>query len=146
MEVEKALQIVSLLADGIDPSTGEMFPPESPYQNPETVRALMLAATGLKRRNPGHRSRSLPGNVGRPWTAEQENALVEAFEQGKGLQEIAVALERTTRSLEFRLVKLGKMPAQALADLERSQHDAAGGSFRKPSQAISPGASIAAGL
>lgn len=142
MEVEKALQIVSLLADGIDPSTGEMFPPESPYQNAETVRALVLAAKGLRRRNSGQRSRSFPGNVGRPWTTEQENALIEAFEQGAGLPEIAAALERTTRSLEFRLVKLGKMPADALSDLDRGQRVGAIGTNRKTIH----GSAIAAGL
>ncbi|WP_416150319.1 hypothetical protein ACM26V_04880 [Salipaludibacillus sp. HK11] len=48
MEIKKAIEIISLLADGIDPQTGEVFPQESTYQNPDTVRSLFLAVEGLK--------------------------------------------------------------------------------------------------
>ena len=40
MEIEKVKRILSLLAEGIDPFTGEVYPETSPYHNPETIRAL----------------------------------------------------------------------------------------------------------
>lgn len=43
MDRNRMLAILATLADGIDPVTGEAFPAESPYQHPQTVRALCLA-------------------------------------------------------------------------------------------------------
>ena len=33
MDDGEAVEIIKALADGVDPFTGEVFPPESPYQN-----------------------------------------------------------------------------------------------------------------
>lgn len=46
MDPTRAIEIVRQLADGIDPTTGERFPPDSPYQQADTVRALYLALDG----------------------------------------------------------------------------------------------------
>ena len=43
MEPERAIEIVQILADGVDPYSGERFPSSSPYQQADTVRALHLA-------------------------------------------------------------------------------------------------------
>jgi hypothetical protein len=40
MDTDRAKEIVKSLADGIDPDTGITFPPDSPYQRADTVRAL----------------------------------------------------------------------------------------------------------
>lgn len=48
MDESKALDIVMKLADGVDPRTGQTLPPESPYQDPETIRALFMAVLALK--------------------------------------------------------------------------------------------------
>lgn len=48
MDEHKALKIVMDLADGVDPQSGNTLPPESPYQNPETIRALFAATLALK--------------------------------------------------------------------------------------------------
>ena len=49
MEAIQALAVVRSLANGVDPETGEVFTPESPYQRPQVVRALYEAATALER-------------------------------------------------------------------------------------------------
>ena len=49
MEASQAVRILRALADGIDPYTGEVFPQESPYQHPDTVRALWSAVRALER-------------------------------------------------------------------------------------------------
>ena len=48
MEEQKALDIIMRLADGVNPKTGEPLPAESPYQDPETLRALFMAVLALK--------------------------------------------------------------------------------------------------
>ena len=48
MDESKALDIVMKLADGMDPRTGQSLPTESPYQDPETIRALFIAVLALK--------------------------------------------------------------------------------------------------
>ena len=40
MQKDKVLEILTALSDGVDPSTGELFPDGSPYQHPDKVRAL----------------------------------------------------------------------------------------------------------
>lgn len=47
MELSKTIQIIHALADGINPQTGEVFPDNSPYQHPETIRALFTALSTL---------------------------------------------------------------------------------------------------
>jgi len=41
MESQRAKEIIQLLADGVNPITGEEFPPDSPYNNPEIIRAFL---------------------------------------------------------------------------------------------------------
>jgi len=49
MNSAQALAVVRSLANGVDPESGEVFPPESPYQRPQVVRSLYEAATALER-------------------------------------------------------------------------------------------------
>jgi len=47
IELDQAKIILRSLADGRDPATGEQFPPNSPYQQVDTVRALFIAVDAL---------------------------------------------------------------------------------------------------
>ena len=47
MDIAKAKEIIRSLADGRDPATGEQFPPNSPYQQADTVRALFMALDAI---------------------------------------------------------------------------------------------------
>jgi hypothetical protein len=49
METDRATEILRLLGEGIDPFTGEIFPQNSPYQHPDTVRALFKAIDALRK-------------------------------------------------------------------------------------------------
>lgn len=40
MDIVRATEIVRTLADGVDPTTGEVLPAESVYNSPEIIRAL----------------------------------------------------------------------------------------------------------
>ena len=49
MDAAQALTVVRSLANGVDPESGEVFPPESAYQRPQVVRALYEAASAQVR-------------------------------------------------------------------------------------------------
>ena len=45
MELQIAREIINVLAQGIHPVTGEMMPPDSPYNEPPVIRALFSIGT-----------------------------------------------------------------------------------------------------
>ncbi len=111
MERQIALQIVQALAQGIDPHTGEQFPAASPYQHPDTVRALMQAAQALAdpvpRTRPSHPG--IPENAGKPWTEAEDQILAEAFDTGIAIPELAEQHRRTRAAIQARLIRMGKL-------------------------------------
>lgn len=110
MEIDAALRILRTLSDGIDPVTREIFPPESPYQRPDTIRALLKAVYSLEKMQ-GKTSRQgiLTGNAGKPWTEEEEKLLMVGFDQGVPFSELSKKHGRTLGAIKSRLVKLGKI-------------------------------------
>jgi hypothetical protein len=129
MERDKALHILVALADGRDPTSGERFADDSPYQHADTVRALYWAIQGLSRQLPAQspgkpqtaepqtenaarkpRAEGVRANAGRPWTAEEETRLGQAFDSGRTLDELAQEHQRSRWAIEARLAKLGKIP------------------------------------
>jgi hypothetical protein len=116
MQREAATTILQALADGVDPHTGEVFPPDSPYQNPQVIRALFHALRALE----GHREakqpkRSLPGNAGKPWTASEDALLRKRFDMGASVTEMAREHWRTEGAIRARLVRLGMVDPRSLA-------------------------------
>jgi len=112
MNQSEALSVVRSLANGVDPGSGEVFAPESPYQRADTVRALFLAAEALERAERFERRKGeLPAKVGQPWTEEEDRKLLAAFDAGRGLAELAGAHERTQTGVRARLVKYGRLAA-----------------------------------
>lgn len=110
MEIGKAVEIISALANGIDPYTGEVMSKDSPYQNPDTVRALFLALKGLGAlESREKRVNNLPGNAGKPWSHEEEQELITAFDQGISIKELSVKHGRTHGAIQSRLIKMGKL-------------------------------------
>jgi hypothetical protein len=115
MERDKALGILKALADGIDPATGEQFPTGSPYQYPDTVRALYQAIHALEGpaqpRERNAQQKNQPENAGRPWSDEEDGRLAKAFDSGKTILQLAEEHKRSRIAIEARLVKLEKIPA-----------------------------------
>jgi hypothetical protein len=66
MESDQAKHILKSLADGRDPATGQSFPPDSPYQQADTVRALFLALEALERGGKPARRRLDEGGAREP--------------------------------------------------------------------------------
>lgn len=112
MEATEALAVVRSLANGVDPESGEVFPPESTYQRPQIVRALYQAATALERIDRFERRKAqMPAKTGEPWSEDEDRKLLAGFDSGRGLQELATAHERTTGAIRARLLKYGRINA-----------------------------------
>ena len=120
MEKAAALKILQQLADGTDPHTGKAFGADSPYQHPDTVRALFVALRALdapaaapaagKQRAAAE---SAPTNSGKPWSDDEDKALAAGFDAGKQILELATAHQRSRFAIEVRLAKLGKIEQPA---------------------------------
>lgn len=110
MELQRALEIISALADGHNPYTGEIFEKDSVFQNPDTVRALYTAMELLSSRLKSRDRKSrLPQNAGNKWEGEEDLQLAREFDSGMNIQEIAVNHGRTMPSIRQRLIKMGKI-------------------------------------
>ena len=122
MQKEQALRILNALANGVHPATGEKFAADSPYQHPDTVRALfeaMRAVEGSATRPtpaPAPERRPAPPQTGSGarWSSEEEQRLAGAFDAGRSVDELARAHGRSRAAIEARLVRLGKMDASAV--------------------------------
>ena len=112
MNQSEALSVVRSLANGIDPSSGEVFPADSVYQRADIVRGLYAAAEALeKSERSERRKQQLPAKTGEPWTEDQDRKLLAAFDAGRGLPELAAAHERTQTGVRARLVRYGRLAA-----------------------------------
>ena len=110
MELGKAISIIKALSDGVDPYTGEQYPSDSPYQMPDTVRALALAITALEKQQIStNRQQNLPSSAGKPWNDEEDNRLLDAYDAGTPTNEISELHGRTVGAIKSRLVKHGRI-------------------------------------
>lgn len=115
------LKIIEALANGIDPTTGEALPAVSPYNDPNTIRALFTVLNLIKKtankqpkikktlsqKRMENLEGGLPENAGLPWTDEQRNDLVEQFKSGLLIKDIALSLGRTSGAITSELKKQG---------------------------------------
>src|SRR4029078_3542679 len=91
MDREQAVKILNALANGVHPATGEVFAADSPYQHPDTVRALFEAVRVLEtsdRRNT-HGKGAMQANTFVRWTPEEEERLAAGFDAGRSSAELA---------------------------------------------------------
>jgi hypothetical protein len=117
MDDNKALAIVSSLANGVNPLTGEIFEADSPYQAPDVIRALYVAARALEvtNRSKVRASRArMPSNAGKPWSEQEDRELLERFDSGMSVQQLAQAHDRTVSGIQARLERHGRLQGQNL--------------------------------
>ena len=104
MDISRAKEIISALAEGIDPTTGEVLPNNSVCNKGEIVRAFYTVLNHLDEKKT---KKNLPANAGKPWTQEDEALLVGLYRSGAPKREICKTLQRTESGLAARLVHLG---------------------------------------
>jgi len=106
------LLILTALAEGVHPLTGHPLPDDSVYQHAKVLRALQSAIEALKaqsRKNSKRRAGS-PGQAGKPWTAAEIALLVQGFDTGLTIPQLAEKHQRTRGGIQSRLAHLGKVP------------------------------------
>ena len=102
MDIIRATEIVRTLANGIDPTTGEVLPAESVYNSPDVIRALftLLEAARVKEQHPTR-------NAGKPWTEIEDDKLRDEYAAKMRIADIAKEHGRTYKAIESRLERLG---------------------------------------
>ena len=120
MQEIRARQILQSLVQGVDPFSGEELPEGTVLQHAEVMRALLAGVAALEQGVArASRRAALPKNIGRTWNAEEQSALIDAFQSGEGLAEIAERHGRTLRAIEARLEKLGLLSAEQRTTRDR---------------------------
>ena len=123
METDKAKEMVSLLAYGIDPITGEVLPDDSPYNHPSVIRALftILGSVDVSKRQSKQSMEDRqaqnvagggPRNAGLPWTEELKEEISDMFKAGTSIDELAEYFERTSGAIRSELMHQGLIEQQ----------------------------------
>ena len=105
MDVQRAKELLMVLADGIDPLTGEVLPDDHVCNKGEIVRALHCAVEELSYRQ----KKTLPENNGKPWTEELDDELCRLFDDDMKRKDLCAHFGRTSGAIESRLERLGKL-------------------------------------
>ena len=105
------LRILTALAEGVHPLTGHPLPDDSVYQHAKVLRALQSAISALNAHSKKKPKRAgMPEQAGKPWNPMEVAQLVQGFDSGMSVAQLAQKHQRTRGAIESRLVKLGKMP------------------------------------
>ncbi|HSD43868.1 MAG TPA: hypothetical protein VLD36_18615 [Burkholderiales bacterium] len=116
MDQEKALGILQSLSNGTDPFTGKSFSADSPYQHPDVVRALFQAVRAMESAVAAQKrqaARPAGGNSGKPWSKDEDERLLDAFDRGQSVDDLARAHSRSRLAIEARLARFGRVPMPA---------------------------------
>ncbi len=105
MDIARAKELITVLADGINPITGEVLGPDDSCNQPDIIRALHCLLGNLK----SERNRNLPENAGKPWLAEDDEQLVRMYDANIPVNEISKHFKRSRGAINSRLVRLGKI-------------------------------------
>lgn len=103
MEIHRAKEIIRILAEGVDPMTGEVLPNNHVCNQGEVVRAFYVALDVMGSKQKKKR----PENAGKSWSAEDERQLKELFGNGTAKKEICRVLKRTETAVAAHLVRMG---------------------------------------
>ena len=110
MDDLKAAEVLKSLAAGIDPATGGEFVDVAAVRTVDVVDALQLAVDAIEMRTRQQRRQAaLPRNAGKPWSHEEDERLLQAYDGGVNVDALTVAHERTRAGIEARLVKHGRL-------------------------------------
>ena len=117
MDDTQALKIISALANGLDPTTDEPVEGPSLLQDGNVIRALYVAVRALEtttRSRARNRRVRMPANAGKPWTEQEERQLLERFDTGQTVAQLAQAHDRTPAGIQARLERHGRVQGQGL--------------------------------
>lgn len=124
MDIQQSMETINTLANGVNPCTGESFSSDSPYNNPEIIRALFACIEYINKspkpklspieRQQDNIKKGLPKNCGMLWTDGSKEQLEQAFNNGASFESLASTLERTIGSIKAQLQKQGLISEEEL--------------------------------
>lgn len=103
MDITRAKELLSALADGVDPFTGEIFPRNHICNHPDIIRAFHQVLGTMQETKKGFGA----PNAGKPWPQAEQDKLVDEFHSGMKLSAIAKEHGRSQGSIEVKLAHLG---------------------------------------
>lgn len=114
MSPRQAKRILEMLAQGVDPTTGEVAPSDSPLNSAQVIRALFLGARALETFRTEETSEpNQASKAGKPWTREEDMRLIAAFDARVSIEKLAETHGRSKGGIAARLVRLGKIEERA---------------------------------
>ena len=87
--------MLSGLADGVDPLTGEVLPEDHVCNKAEIIRAFHCVLKAL----PGKPPKPQPENAGKPWNDADDAVLCQMFDAGGSRKEMCAYFKRSEGSL-----------------------------------------------
>ncbi len=105
MDLVRAKQILSILADGVNPLTGELLADDHLCNQVEIVRALLAVSSAVS----VPKENNSPLNAGKPWTAENDEKLSQMYDAGSTKKEMRSYFQRSDGAITSRLVHIGKV-------------------------------------
>ena len=110
MELAEARGILILLANGIDPETRTTLPSSHVLQRPEVIRAIytvLLHASGST--SPRNVRENHPENAGQSWDQGEDQRLIEEYDAGQSVADLAAQHRRSEGAIRSRLTRLGRL-------------------------------------
>lgn len=116
MNNERAIEILEMLLNGVDPVTGEILPEKGPHAEPDVIRALYKGIQALSREAKQEKEEGMcsetdttppKANAHRPWKKEDDEQLMEMFNNQVPIEDMCTALQRRPRGINNRLIFLG---------------------------------------
>ena len=118
MDTGKAEEILRLLANGIDPVTGEVLPDDSPCSHPSVIRALFTVLESARNhsvpvklstreKQAQNIANGKPRNAGLPWTDELRREVASKFQSHMSVPDLAEYFERTEGAISSELTRQG---------------------------------------
>lgn len=106
MDILRAKEILTILADGTNPLTGEVLPNSDSCNQVEVVRALHAVLNALNHQEEKNK-KSQWENAGKPWSAEEKEQLIQEYHTGLKIHEISKKHGRSRGAIEAKLAQVG---------------------------------------
>ena len=109
MDIIQAKEIIRTLADGIDPTTGEVLSADHVCNRADVIRALHVAEQALQKDlnrpedGPWHKE------YGKVWSQQEVDLLIKFFDKHYTVAQISKQLGRSESGIRAKLVRLGKI-------------------------------------
>ena len=109
MDVSRAKDIISALAEGVDPTTGEVFPPNHVCNRADVIRALHIAEQALQKDLNRPEDGTWHKEFGKVWSQHEVTLLINSFDKHCTIAQISKQLGRSEAGIRAKLVRLGKI-------------------------------------